>query len=115
MITEWVLRNFKSIAGPAKLRIAPLTILAGANSSGKSTVLQSILMVAQTLRSQRDSRVLLLNGELVRLGTFSDLLHKTTTSNSRNVQIGFDLRLGRWFRIGRQSQSLEFMPRTVGL
>ncbi len=42
MITKWKLFNFKSIRKETELDFAPLTILSGPNSSGKSTVLQSI-------------------------------------------------------------------------
>ncbi len=48
MITKWKVFNFKSVREETELRMAPLTVFAGVNSSGKSTFLQSILLVAQT-------------------------------------------------------------------
>jgi len=42
MITKWVLGNFKSISGSQSIDVAPLTVFAGPNSAGKSTVIQSI-------------------------------------------------------------------------
>ena len=42
MITKWKVQNFKSIKQETELDLAPLTIFAGANSSGKSTFIQSI-------------------------------------------------------------------------
>jgi len=75
MIETWTLANFKSVRGPETLEFAPLTLFAGANSSGKSTVLQSILLVSQTLASRMSARHLVLNGELARLGHWSDLVH----------------------------------------
>lgn len=49
MILEWTLGNFKSVKQTPKLKFAPLTIICGANSSGKSTIIQSVLMISQTL------------------------------------------------------------------
>jgi predicted ATPase len=73
MITRWGLKNFKSIQ-EANLALAPLTVLTGTNSSGKSSLLQSILLIAQTLAYKDSSCQLVLNGEMVRLGDFETVL-----------------------------------------
>ena len=44
MLTRWTLENFKPIRERFDLPTAPLTVLAGLNSSGKSSFLQSILL-----------------------------------------------------------------------
>lgn len=76
MLIEWKLHNFKSIKElPDDFRLAPVTVLAGANSSGKTALLQSILLVAQTLSSPVTTRALVLNGEAVKLGAWSDVPH----------------------------------------
>ncbi|MBI3151141.1 MAG: AAA family ATPase [Chloroflexi bacterium] len=75
MILEWSLSNFKSVRQTPKLKFAPLTIFCGANSSGKSTLIQSILMISQTLGSPNVTRPLVLNGELIRLGYLNDVIH----------------------------------------
>lgn len=75
MILNWGLENFKSIKdnmGLSSLR--PLTLIAGANSSGKSTFIQSILLMMQTM-ANRDNVALQINGELVRLGQTDDIWH----------------------------------------
>lgn len=73
MITRWTVANFKSIVKETSLDLAPLTLFAGPNSSGKSTVLQSLLLVSQTLSHKVGSRSVVLNGALTRLGQFDDL------------------------------------------
>ncbi len=73
MITKWTVSNFKSIVRETALPLAPLTLFAGPNSSGKSTVLQSLLLVSQTLSHKVGSRSVVLNGTLTRLGQFDDL------------------------------------------
>ncbi len=82
MITKWMVRNFKSIRHPTELELAPLTIFAGANSSGKSTLIQSILLVAQTLAHKLSSRSLVLNGSFSRLGQFNDIRSEGSESNT---------------------------------
>lgn len=95
MITKWKLFNFKSVRNETDLTIAPLTIFAGANSSGKSTFLQSILLVAQTLAHKVSSRSVVLNGALARLGQFDDL--KTADSDADQIVIGWTCQLPREF------------------
>ena len=73
MITKWKVSNFKSIRSETELELGPLTIFAGANSSGKSTLIQSVLIVAQTLAHKVGSRSVVLNGALTSLGQFDDL------------------------------------------
>ena len=59
--------------GGSCVRSAPL--LVGANSAGKSAVLQSILMVAQSVQSGASTGMFGLNGPLVNLGTYEDIQH----------------------------------------
>lgn len=73
MIAKWKVGNFKSISKETELDFAPLTIFAGANSSGKSTIIQSVLLVAQTVANKVGSRSVVLNGALTSLGQFDDL------------------------------------------
>ncbi|NQV34258.1 MAG: AAA family ATPase, partial [Phycisphaeraceae bacterium] len=73
MITKWKVFNFKSIREETELDLGPLTIFAGANSSGKSTFIQSILLIAQTLAHKVSSRSVVLNGAFTSLGQFDDL------------------------------------------
>ena len=73
MITKWKVFNFKSVREETELDLGPLTIFAGANSSGKSTIIQSVLLVAQTLAHKVGSRSVVLNGALTSLGQFDDL------------------------------------------
>ena len=49
MITELRAQNFKSWKDTSKLRFAPITGFFGANSSGKTSILQVLLMLKQTV------------------------------------------------------------------
>jgi predicted ATPase len=88
MIANWKLFNFKSIKNETSLEFGPLTIFAGANSSGKSTWLQSVLLISQTLSHRMRSRSVVLNGALTRLGQFDDLKSNGGTANQ--IVIGWE-------------------------
>jgi len=49
MLTEYQFSNFKAFSSPAAIPIKPITLIFGANSSGKSSIFQSLLMLKQTL------------------------------------------------------------------
>ncbi|MGI8985004.1 MAG: DUF3696 domain-containing protein [Acidimicrobiales bacterium] len=70
------LRNFKSVRF-ADVRFGPLTVIAGSNSAGKSSLIQSVLALTQVTRRRIDGRRFPLNDELTRLGTFTSLRHQT--------------------------------------
>ena len=88
MITKWKLGNFRSIRDYTEIDFAPLTLFAGANSSGKSTILKSILLIAQTLSHKDHSRPLVLNGDLIKLKNFNDNISDNSTS--KTLEIGFE-------------------------
>ena len=69
------LRNFKSVRH-CDVPLSPLTVVTGANSSGKSSLLQAILALAQVSRRKTNGGRFPLNGDLVRFGTFDDLRHQ---------------------------------------
>jgi len=86
MISKWKVSNFKSIQEATELTLGPLTIFAGANSSGKSTFIQSILLVAQTLANKVSSRSVVLNGAFTSLGQFDDLKSNDSESNQITIK-----------------------------
>lgn len=78
MLTSLSLGNFKAWKRIDRMRLAPITALFGTNSSGKSSILQFLLMLKQTADSADRSVVLHLGDEksLVSLGTISDVAFK---------------------------------------
>lgn len=77
MLTELRIENFKAWRDTGPVRLAPLTIVFGANSSGKSSLGQLLLALKQTVQMSDRRRALYLGdaGSLVDLGTFADCLH----------------------------------------
>lgn len=84
------MRDFKSVAS-ASVQLHPLTVVVGANSSGKSTLLQSILALAQAVRSDVATPELPLNGEFVRLGSFDETRNFLSLTEEPRMSIGFSL------------------------
>ncbi len=76
MIGSFRLDNFKCFAGQT-LDLSPLTLLAGLNGTGKSTVLQALLLLRQSFQQGLlpEGR-LALNGDLVWVGTARDALYE---------------------------------------
>ena len=77
VLTVLKLTNFKSWRDPSAFELAPITGFFGANSSGKSSISQLLLLLKQTAESLDRTRVLHLGDErsLIDLGTFYDLVY----------------------------------------
>jgi len=74
MLTGLKIASFKCF-NSLSLPLTPLTLLTGFNAAGKSTTLQSILLISQALRFNSRATELHLNGSLVRLGTLGEILN----------------------------------------
>lgn len=84
MLLEFGLRNFKAFGDKEqKASMSKITLIYGPNSGGKSSIIQALLMLKQSLDSEQGSgrRELVPRGEYVDLGSFSALLHKHATAN----------------------------------
>ncbi|MEA2600532.1 MAG: hypothetical protein QOF89_1524 [Acidobacteriota bacterium] len=71
------IKGFKSFVDEQRIEIRPLTLLAGANSSGKSSALQPLLLLKQTLEAPFDPGPLLLDGPHVRFTSALQFLSRT--------------------------------------
>jgi predicted ATPase len=110
-LRNWRMGSFKSVNKPIEIELAPLTVVVGANSSGKSTLIQSILLLAQNAsrideKSTAKARGLFeLNGPLVQLGTFRETACDLVTNKAPTLEFG-----GKWFAsdraLGRNNRSL---------
>lgn len=89
MLKRVRLSSFKSVGRAVDVELGNLTLVAGANSSGKSTLLQSILLMHQTMSSKVTGRAVVLNGPTVRLGSFEDVL--AHGSRTPVFSVGFDI------------------------
>jgi predicted ATPase len=108
LLRSWTLHNFKSIRD-ATVQLAPLTLIVGQNSAGKSTLLQSIMAVAQAAPATGEGFPL--NGDSVRLGTYDETVHIFAPADDREIGIGAefdfppDVALGSSYRTYRGART----------
>lgn len=79
-----MVENFKSYSEMTRIPVSSLSVLMGANSSGKSTALQTLLALKQTIECNSPDIDLLLSGKYVTLGDFDDAIN-----NPEKAQILF--------------------------
>lgn len=84
--------GYKSLVNKQRIEIRPLTILAGANSGGKSSIMQPLLLLKQTLDAPYDPGSLLLGGPNVQLTSADQLMSKKPGSRtSKEFSVGFEI------------------------
>lgn len=86
MLTRIDLRHFKCFE-TLKLPLRPLTLLSGGNAAGKSSVIQALALLHQTMREHEWSQRLMLNGSTVRLGTVADVVDQVHGSRECGIEL----------------------------
>ncbi|MFD8822940.1 DUF3696 domain-containing protein [Streptomyces sp. NPDC059605] len=128
MIDRLTLHNYKAFRH-TEIPLGPLTLLTGLNSSGKSSVLQSLALLRQSYesgdlalsaltdeehRAGRPTDVtdkgFLLNGELVGLGTGDDVLHEDFTEDEPRVGFTVDEGPYRYGWTGAAEREQNLLP-----
>lgn len=103
MLTQVDLECFKCFE-LLRLPLNSLTLLSGSNASGKSSVLQALVLLHQTMREHEWSTRLMLNGSAVRLGTVSDVIDKVHGRHTFGIGIIDDETTYRWTFAGERSE-----------
>jgi hypothetical protein len=91
MLKSLLIENFKAFGEPAQVDLAPITLIYGQNSAGKSSVLQALNLLKQTHESRESGASLLPRAEdgIVDLGSFKELLFDHDTR--RILRIGMEV------------------------
>jgi hypothetical protein len=98
-ITQIRVAGFKSISDEQSIEIRPLTILAGVNSSGKSSMMQPLLLLKQTLEAPYDAGPILMNGPNVKFTSADELLSRLGKRHSSAIfYVGVGLNTGDRFQ-----------------
>ncbi len=94
-ITAILVGDFKSLVDDQRVEIRPLTLLAGANSSGKSSLMQPLLLLKQTLEASYDPGPLMLDGPNVRFSNARQILALSQRGlYSTLFRVGFETNKG---------------------
>ena len=93
MLTSLQIQNFKAWKDTGVIRLAPLTVIFGANSAGKSSLGHLLLALKQTALSTDRRRALHLGDSktLIDLGTFRDCLYGHDMSKPLHFNLGWKL------------------------
>ncbi|NLV44321.1 MAG: DUF3696 domain-containing protein [Candidatus Hydrogenedentes bacterium] len=76
-LTSITIENFKGIGAPVTVPLRPITLLFGANSAGKSTIIQALQYAWEVLENRNpDVDRTRLGGEVIDLGGFRNLVHQ---------------------------------------
>jgi predicted ATPase len=91
MLRKIGVRNFKPFGEVESVRLAPITLVYGPNSSGKSSLVQSLLLMNQTLNGQQRGRHndLITRGSMIDLGNFSSILHRHDSEKVMSLEYEF--------------------------
>jgi predicted ATPase len=84
------INNFKSIGSLANYEMRPLTILSGTNSSGKSSFIQLLLLLKQTLEIDSAEHPLFLEGKIFPVIKYLDILKDKNEDNKLSVELAFN-------------------------
>jgi len=88
MLNKLSLKNFKSFKSMDDLHIKPITIIVGKNSCGKSSIIQSLLLLKQTLESPLPID-LCLDGRFIKCSSLKELSYRLPPINK--ASIGYEL------------------------
>jgi hypothetical protein len=102
------LKGFKATRDGIDVSVRPLTLLAGQNSAGKSTVVQPLLLMKQTLEATHDPGVLELNGPCVKFNEASQLLWQGRSKADKAKN--WEITLG----VGNDSVKIQYRMKSGG-
>lgn len=103
MITQIDLRYFKCFE-LLKLPLTNLTLLSGSNASGKSSILQALVLLHQTIREHEWSTRLMLNGDTLKLGTVLDVIDKVHGRHELEIALTTDEHHYHWIFSGERTE-----------
>ena len=92
------IEGFKSINSECRLELGSLNILAGANSAGKSSFLQPLLLLKQTVEAAYDPGPLLIDGPNVKFTELAQIFSKVAGAK-RQLSIGLYASDGRGLKL----------------
>lgn len=114
MLAHLKLENFKIWRSTGAISLRPITLLLGTNSSGKSSLIQSLLLIRQTVKGDDPNLDLNLGNpdadDSVTMGQFEDLLcrHGAASESTPANQVGIEF---RWSESGLLEGSTIFSAR----
>jgi predicted ATPase len=117
MFSSLRLENFKAFGEKVEIPFAPITLIFGENSAGKSSILQALSLLKQTRESREAGVPLLPRVEkgIVDLGSFHDFIFDHDLDRSLSIGVKVELTARQSYGKGRQHLLRAIAGRKVGL
>lgn len=84
-LTALHLEGFKSVDSSTTIPLRPLTLIYGKNSAGKSSLIQSLLLLGQSIRNNAFTS----SGDFIDLGSFSGLQHGHVANRPMSIGVSW--------------------------
>lgn len=109
MLADLLIKNFKSIDMPSPITLKEFSILCGSNSSGKSSLIQTILMLSQSFSSRYQDEPIILNGPLIRLGSLKDIKRHFSVEEEISLSFSISLNSKQYYTVGHKKIRCELV------
>ncbi len=109
MLKKLRIKNFKGWQDTSEIRMAPISLFFGANSSGKSSIGQFLMMLKQTAESQ-DRKVVFHPGSMntaVQLGSYKEMIYQRDVENKIEFEYEWSLATELKFKDALSSKSYQ--------
>ncbi|MDR1973925.1 MAG: AAA family ATPase [Bacteroidales bacterium] len=84
------INNFKTIRELKDFSFNSINIISGVNSSGKTSFIQFLLLLKQTIEAQLANPILVFDGDLIKLGEYDSLVYKKDSNNDIEFEVQFN-------------------------
>lgn len=90
MLKNLNLYNFRCFSSEQNIPLSPITLIYGPNSSGKSSLLKSLLVMKQTIEEASPNTNLITKGPYTDIGNFKDFINNHDTKKKYSIKFQFD-------------------------
>ena len=89
IIQNLKLKNFKTFGREVNVPMRRITLIYGQNSSGKSSLIQSLILLKQSLEGEQQQKGLITSSEtgLFDFGSFRNIIHKQNPNNKVEIEL----------------------------
>lgn len=106
MIRKMSLENFKSFRQLKDVELRNITVIAGKNSCGKSSILQSLLLLKQTLESSTDAPICL-EGKYIKCSNIKEITYGLPPVNQAKISYDFLMSNGRNVKLSFKNKKVD--------
>lgn len=108
MFEKLSIKNFKSISDWQELKLSPITLIYGPNSSGKSSLIQALLLLQQTMIKPNRNGGLVANGENIKLGSFPVIVNRHNINEDIEIKLDYFIEKNNKKNQDKYYRSFEF-------